>query len=226
MAKKNIKNTATSTTIGDVVIRINQKLHGIEVQGDNITTQQGARLKNLGYYFSKRKGLYYTDFNADVYQMTIDYFESYAKSKAKNNGAEPKTLAQAAPINMAEAFPGTKVKSTKKSRPAKKAEPKKAEPKKAEVNDLDYLFGFEDEEPKSTETEEQVVMEAVKAEPKPKKENKSKAKKAEPSPAPAKAESKEPVETDDLKLWKAQVLMAVEKILDDSILALAKGEAA
>jgi len=219
MAKKNIKNTATSTTIGDVVIRINQKLHGIEVQGDNITTQQGARLKNLGYYFSKRKGLYYTDFNADVYQMTIDYFESYAKSKAKNNGAEPKTLAQAAPIDMAEAFPGTKVKSTKKSRPAKKAEPKKAE-----VNDLDYLFGFEDEEPQSTETEEQVVMEAVKAEPKPKKEAKSK--KAEPSPAPAKAESKEPVETDDLKLWKAQVLMAVEKILDDSILALAKGEAA
>jgi len=219
MAKKNIKNTATSTTIGDVVIRINQKLHGIEVQSDNITTQQGARLKNLGYYFSKRKGLYYTDFNADVYQMTIDYFESYAKSKAKNNGAEPKTLAQAAPIDMAEAFPGTKVKSTKKSRPAKKAEPKKAE-----VNDLDYLFGFEDEEPQSTETEEQVVMEAVKAEPKPKKEAKSK--KAEPSPAPAKAESKEPVETDDLKLWKAQVLMAVEKILDDSILALAKGEAA
>ena len=216
MAKKNIKNTATSTTIGDVVIRINQKLHGIEVQGDNITTQQGARLKNLGYYFSKRKGLYYTDFNADVYQMTIDYFESYAKSKAKNNGAEPKTLAQAAPIDMAEAFPGTKVKSTKKSRPAKKAEPKKAEPKKAEVNDLDYLFGFEDEEPVSHETEEQVVMEAVKAEPK----------KAEPSPAPAKAESKEPAETDDLKLWKAQVLMAVEKILDDSILALAKGEAA
>lgn len=221
MAKKNIKNTATSTTIGDVVIRINQKLHGIEVQGDNITTQQGARLKNLGYYFSKRKGLYYTDFNADVYQMTIDYFESYAKSKAKNNGAEPKTLAQAAPIDMAEAFPGTKVKSTKKSRPVKKAEPKKAE-----VNDLDYLFGFGDEEPQSTETEEQVVMEAVKAEPKPKKESKSKAKKAEPSPAPAKAESKEPVETDDLKLWKAQVLMAVEKILDDSILALAKGEAA
>ena len=221
MAKKNIKNTATSTTIGDVVIRINQKLHGIEVQGDNITTQQGARLKNLGYYFSKRKGLYYTDFNADVYQMTLDYFESYAKSKAKNNGAEPKTLAQAAPIDMAEAFPGTKVKSTKKSRPVKKAEPKKAEPKKAEpkkaeVNDLDYLFGFEDEKPQSTETEEQVVMEAVKAEPK----------KAEPSPAPAKAESKEPVETDDLKLWKAQVLMAVEKILDDSILALAKGEAA
>lgn len=211
MAKKNIKNTATSTTIGDVVIRINQKLHGIEVQGDNITTQQGARLKNLGYYFSKRKGLYYTDFNADVYQMTIDYFESYAKSKAKNNGAEPKTLAQAAPIDMAEAFPGTKVKSTKKSRPAKKAEPKKAE-----VNDLDYLFGFEDEEPKKEEP--------VKAEPK--KESKSKAKKAEPSPAPAKAESKEPVETDDLKLWKAQVLMAVEKILDDSILALAKGEAA
>lgn len=221
MAKKNIKNTATSTTIGDVVIRINQKLHGIEVQGDNITTQQGARLKNLGYYFSKRKGLYYTDFNADVYQMTIDYFESYAKSKAKNNGAEPKTLAQAAPIDMAEAFSSTNVKSTKKSRPAKKAEPKKAE-----VNDLDYLFGFEDEEPKSHETEEQVVMEAVKAEPKPKKESKSKAKKAEPSPAPAKAESKEPVETDDLKLWKAQVLMAVEKILDDSILALAKGEAA
>ena len=219
MAKKNIKNTATSTTIGDVVIRINQKLHGIEVQGDNITTQQGARLKNLGYYFSKRKGLYYTDFNADVYQMTIDYFESYAKSKAKNNGAEPKTLAQAAPIDMAEAFSSTKVKSTKKSRPAKKAEPKKAE-----VNDLDYLFGFEDEEPVSHETEEQVVMETVKAEPK--KESKSKAKKAEPSPAPAKAESKEPVETDDLKLWKAQVLMAVEKILDDSILALAKGEAA
>lgn len=224
MAKKNIKNTATSTTIGAVVIRINQKLHGIEVQGDNITTQQGARLKNLGYYFSKRKGLYYTDFNADVYQMTLDYFESYAKSKAKNNGAEPKTLAQAAPIDMAEAFPGTKVKAAKKSRPAKKAEPKKAE-----ANDLDYLFGFEDEEPQSHETEEQVVMEAVKAEPK--KESKSKAKKAEtkkaePSPAPAKAESKEPVETDDLKLWKAQVLMAVEKILDDSILALAKGEAA
>lgn len=67
--------------------------------------------------------------------------------------------------------------------------------------------------PKKRETPKRPVTESTKP-------------KAEPSPAPAKAESKEPVETDDLKLWKAQVLMAVEKILDDSILALAKGEAA
>lgn len=133
MAKNNIG--ITSTTIGKFELRINQKLHGIEIKGE-ATTQQDAFIKEgLGFYYSKRKGHYYTEFKQEKYDKTKDYLttlaETEAKSKNKGKRKKAETVAEAMPIDMKKAFPDKAEEKPK----AKKAEPK-AEPAKVKTINL------------------------------------------------------------------------------------------
>ena len=133
MAKKRNeeKKSVTAQTIGDYTITINQFLHGIEVKGKKedgtVPIKEDTYLRSKGFWFSKRKKHYWRDFNGEVYEAVVKHYteQSKRKAKAKKDGAEEfadKTLGEAVPINVAEAFkdrPKAKAKSTAKKQTAK-----------------------------------------------------------------------------------------------------------
>lgn len=133
MSKKNSGGIAE--TMNGVTITINQHLHGIEVKG-NVSKKDDKWLRENGFWFSKRKGHYWTPFESALYEKVIAYFKGEAKSKSKaKTKAEPKaeekqiTMAEAAPIDITGLFENGGEPAPKKSK-AKKAEPKKTEAKK------------------------------------------------------------------------------------------------
>lgn len=148
MAKKRNeeKKSVTAQTIGDYTITINQFLHGIEVKGKKedgtVPMKEDAYLRSKGFWFSKRKKHYWRDFDGEVYKAVVKHYEmqSKRKAKAKKDGAEEfadKTLGEAVPINVAEAFkdrPKAKAKSTAKAK-TKTPSKKKSEPTLEEWRD-------------------------------------------------------------------------------------------
>lgn len=99
MSKKAVG--VTTENLNGITITINQHLHGIEVKGD-LTSRQTEWLTKNGFWFSKRKGHFWRDFDGKVYKKVVNYFKQSLKNRGKSKSKM--TLGQAAPINMAEAF--------------------------------------------------------------------------------------------------------------------------
>ena len=107
-------------------LRRNEKLNGIEVITNAVEyTNNHETLFNLGWYYSKRKGLFYHVYDEALIAATkraIPSLDKSPKAKAKSSQAGAEKAAA----------PKAKASSTKAEKPkTKKAEPKKAEPKKA-----------------------------------------------------------------------------------------------
>ena len=188
MSKKNIVNTATAEVLNGITITINQHLHGIEVKGE-VDARDDKWLRENGFWFSKRKGHYWTNFDKALYEKVRKHFNETAKPKTKTIG-KTLTLAEVAPIDM---------------------------------KDMPFV-----DDVKLTKSKKKQLAPLKRPEPKDKKAVAKKETKPSPAPLPIPVPS-EPVtqpKGDALEEWKRQVILAVEKILDESIEAITKGEAA
>lgn len=108
----------------------NEKLNGIELHTNAVEyTNNKDTLFKLGWYYSKRKGLFYHTYDEALIASTkkaIPSLDKSPKPKAKSSQAKPEKAT--APKAKA------KASSTKAEKPkTKKAEPKKAKPSKKEV---------------------------------------------------------------------------------------------
>ena len=106
----------------------NEKLNGIELHTNAVEyTNNHETLFKLGWYYSKRKGLFYHTYDEALIASTkkaIPSLDKKSKPKAKSSQAKPEKAAE----------PKAKASNTKAEKPkTKKAEPKKAKPSKKEV---------------------------------------------------------------------------------------------
>lgn len=114
----------------------NERLNGIELHTNAVEyTNNKDTLFNLGWYYSKRKGLFYHTYDEALIASTkraIPSLDKKPKAKAKSSQAGAEKAA--APKAKA------KASSTKAEKPkTKKAEPKKAKPSKKEVKVADAV---------------------------------------------------------------------------------------
>lgn len=112
----------------------NEKLNGIELHTNAVEyTNNHETLFNLGWYYSKRKGLFYHTYDEALIASTkkaIPSLDKKSKPKAKSSQAKPEKATA----------PKAKASSTKAEKPkTKKAEPKKAKPSKKEVKVSDAV---------------------------------------------------------------------------------------
>lgn len=112
----------------------NERLNGIELHTNAVEyTNNKDTLFNLGWYYSKRKGLFYHTYDEALIASTkkaIPSLDKKSKAKAKSSQAKPEKATA----------PKAKASSTKAEKPkTKKAEPKKAKPSKKEVKVADAV---------------------------------------------------------------------------------------